>query len=326
MLNTHITQSSAFAPATCANVAVGFDILGFALADIGDTVTLTRHDKRECTLEISGITTDLPKNPHQNTATIGIVSLLNDLGLNDCGFHIHIHKGIPLASGMGGSAASAVAGMVALNAFLKKPLELSQLAKYALMGEGVASLNAHPDNIIPSLYGGLTLSYQTENLTPVILPTANLYCALVHPHLQISTSAARAILSPTISLAQHSRQSAYLAGFIAGLFRQDYDLIKYVLQDILIEPQRAPSVTGFYAVKQAALEAGALGASLSGSGPSVFALCANQCIAQTTRDAMLAAFHQCGIGADGYVSEMGTQGAKIITTKRIDHEIYQHSQ
>lgn len=311
LLNKNIQSVSAFAPATCANVAVGFDIMGFSLGNVGDTLTLTKRNDDQLIIDVSGVVSHLPTDPSQNTATIGLLALLKELGVSQ-GFNVHLKKGIPLSSGMGGSAACAVAALIAFNDFLTAPLPLCEIAKYALLGEAFVSGHGHLDNIIPCLFGGLTLSYQQDSLLPLQLPTASLYCALIHPHLEVSTQAARALLSPNLSLKNHVTQSAYLGAFITGLHRQDYTLLAQSLHDVIIEPQRAHLVPGFYDVKNAALKAGALGASLSGSGPSIFALCQTRDIAEQARAAMDEQFQQRDINTDSWVSLLGSQGAHTI--------------
>ena len=185
-INESIQTVKAFAPATCANVAVGFDILGFAFETIGDYVTLTKRDDQKIIIESIISKETLPLVVNENTAFVVIEKLCRSLNLN-IGFSIHIQKGIPLSSGMGGSAASAVAALVACNQFLASPLSLHELAHFALFGEQIASGEAHADNIIPCLFGGLTLIHSQNPMKVVQLPIPDLYCVLLHPHLQVST-------------------------------------------------------------------------------------------------------------------------------------------
>ena len=212
----------------------------------------------------------LPTDPEKNTATAGLLALLRERKLK-YGFRVSIEKGIPLSSGMGGSAASAVAGVVAANELLDDKLSNSELLRYALVGEAVASGTVHADNVAPSLLGGLVLVRSAEAQDIVQLPSPNLVCVLVHPDLQVSTREARKILKPDIALGAHVRQSSRLAGFMAGCFSGDIELIARCLEDEIIEPQRARLIRGFENVKKAALQSGAIGCSISGSGPSVFA-------------------------------------------------------
>jgi len=311
LLHPHVYSVTAFAPATCANVAVGFDILGFALETVGDHVTLTRREDKQVIIEHITSVETLPFATEKNTASVVIKKLVEDLQL-PTGFSIRIEKGIALGSGMGGSAASAVAALVACNAFLTQPLSLHQLARYALLGEEVASGQPHADNIVPCLFGGITLICSSERMEIVKLPTPDLFCVIVHPHLRVETKQARKILKPELSLADHVTQSAYLAGFIAALYRSDYHLLQHSLFDVVIEPQRAGFVPGFYEIKQAALDAGALGASFSGSGPSLFALTSTQEQAEQVRAAMCARLKIAHIATDSWISRISPEGARII--------------
>lgn len=303
---------TAYAPATCGNVIVGFDILGLAISNVGDKVTLTRRvDSALVITHISGMDS-LPTDPKQNIASAVIAQLLADLNLN-WGFDIELHKGIPLSSGLGGSAASAAAALVAVNQFLDTPLSLSQLAHYAMLGEALGSGQAHPDNIVPALYGGITLITQQDPISVVLLPIPEVICVLVHPHLELTTREARSILAASVPLHAHCVQSAYLAGFISALYQKDLALIGQFLRDVIIEPQREQLVPGFSAVKQAALAQGALGASLSGSGPTVLAFARDSLQAKQMGTAMQAAFDEHDIASDVYLSPISQQGAYILS-------------
>ena len=312
---THCTAETAtgFAPATVGNVAVGFDILGFATASVGDRVTVRCIDEPTVRIAaITGVVTDLPDQADENTATVGLVQLRDDLGL-ECGFEVTIDKGIPLGSGMGGSAASAVASMVAVNALLSDKLDRERVLSYALMGEALASGAVHGDNVTPCLYGGLTLTRSLEPVDIIEIPVPDdVCCVLVHPHLRIDTHRARQVIPAELPLKNFVEQSANLAGFLAGCYRADLGLIRRSLADMLIEPHRAPLIPGFADVRAAALEAGALGCSISGSGPSVFAWCADEAGAERTRDAMVTAFADHGTQADAWVSPVGSRGAYVI--------------
>lgn len=307
-LKKNLQSATAFAPATCANVGVGFDILGFAFAGVGDEVTLTRrNDDRVIIEQIEG-NAAIPTVATQNVASVVVQALCRDLALTN-GFSIAIKKGIPLGSGMGGSAASTVAALVALNTFLETPLTPHELIPYALLGEEVATGHQHYDNIVACLLGGFVLVYGTDPFAVVNLPVPDLHCVIVHPHFRLDTKDARNALSKTVSLKDYVRQSAHLAAFIASLYRNDYELLRQSLQDILIEPARAALIPGFYAVKLAALTAGALGAGLSGSGPSLFAFAANAVDAAAIAQAMSNAFIQQGLSSDHWITHVSTQGA-----------------
>ena len=312
-------SATAFAPATVANVAVGFDILGFALESVGDLVTVsTTHrpsvDIKDIVNETgtSGVL-DIPLDPTRNAATVGLMKLCDELRLN-FGFEVTIRKGIALGSGMGGSAASAAGALVAANSLLQSPLPRHALLEYALLGEQAASGTAHPDNIAPCLFGGMTLILSVHPVRYVSLPVpASILTVVVHPQLRVDTHSARSILKPSVPLADHVRQSANLGGFIAGCFGNDLEIIEHSFSDLVIEPQRAPLIPGFADVKAAAMDGGAIGASISGSGPSVFAWVTSDQAAAQVRDAMVQAFRSHGLTeVDSWISSVSQQGATII--------------
>jgi len=309
-INTNIHSVTAFAPATCANVAVGFDILGFALENVGDYVTLNCHDDNKFVIESINSNEALPLDTDRNTASLVIKKLCRDLKLN-IGFSIKIKKGIPLSSGMGGSAASAVAALVACNAFLNTPLSSHELAQYALLGEELASGQQHADNIVPCIFGGLTLIHSLNPIGVVQLPIPDLYCVLIHPHLHISTMDARKILKSELPLKDYVKQSANLAAFIAALYSNNISLLQKSLTDVLIEPQRAQFVPGFYNIKKAALEAGALGVSFSGSGPSLFALAKHKSDAHEISKVMSEQLKCENIDSDCWVSRISKDAAHV---------------
>lgn len=317
--NASKRSATAFAPATVANVAVGFDVLGFAVESVGDTVTVSTTEEPSVT--VLGITSEggahgfqeIPSDPARNTATVGLTALREELKLG-FGFEVSIVKGIALGSGMGGSAASAVAGLVAANSLLERPLDSAALLHFALIGEQAASAAFHPDNVAPCLFGGLTLVTSMSPPRYVSLPVPEkILTVLAHPHGRIDTRAARKMLRAEVPLANHVRQSASLAGFVAACYTNDYELLGESLRDVIIEPQRAPLIRGFAEVKSAAMEAGALGASISGSGPTVFALVTSEETAERVRRAMVTAFAEHGAAeADSWISPVSTRGARTI--------------
>lgn len=308
-----LKKATAFAPATVANVAVGFDLLGFSMSHVGDKVTVERVEAPGVTVAgITGVVTELPLDSTKNTASVALLAMTRELQL-PFGFKVSIEKGIPLGSGMGGSAASAVGAVVAANAVLDRPIPPLELLKFALAGETSASGSAHADNIAPCLFGGLTLSFSVSPLKIVPIPTPpELMCVLVHPHLKIETRHARSILKPTLMLHEHVRQSANLAAFISACHRNDFELIAASMIDLVIEPQRASLIPGFYDAKNAAVDQGALGFSISGSGPSVFAWTASRNAAERVRAAILRVFAAEKIGADSWVAPVLGPGAQII--------------
>jgi homoserine kinase len=304
--------ATAFAPASVGNVAVGFDVLGHSFQTIGDRVTARRTPVPGVTIgAITGAVVDLPREPERNTAGMGVLCMVRDLKL-DFGIELAIHKGIPLGSGLGGSAASAVAAVVAANALLPEPLGKLELLKFAMKGEQVASGSVHVDNIAPSLYGGLVLTVGIDNPNVKQIPVpSTVRCVLVHPHMMLSTREARQILNRSIDLSDVIWQSANLAGFLTGCFTGDLQLIRESLEDVIIEPQRQVLIPGFKAVKEGARANGALGCSISGAGPTVFAWCEQQ-HAERIRDAMVAAFAAHGLASDAWISTLDPAGARIV--------------
>lgn len=307
--------ATAFAPATVGNAAVGFDVLGFALPVVGDRVAVTRHDDLKGRIEVESVEdggAGIPLDPTRNTAGVALASLVEGRGL-PFGFSVRIEKGIPLAAGMGGSAASAVGAVVAANALLDEPLDLSEQCAHAVAGEACASGAPHADNVAPCLYGGLTLVLSHDPLDVLQIPVPQeIVCVLVHPHMHIETRDARGVLRPELALSTHTRQSALMGAFIAGCFRSDLELIGRSLDDLVVEPQRSRLIPGFDAVKRAALTAGALGASISGAGPSVFAWCRSHDSAARVRDGIRAAFDAAGLSVDDWLAPVGTGGAHVI--------------
>lgn len=312
-------SATAFAPATVSNVAVGFDILGFAFGAAGDEVTVTAAAHGAVRVVSVADTTGtlpegaIPLDAARNTATVGLIKLLEDLRPG-FGFDVSVRKGIALGSGMGGSAASAVAALVAANSLLERPLAKESLLAYALAAERVACGAAHPDNAAPSLFGGLTLIVSADPLRCVRLPVpGGVLAVLVHPRVRLDTRDSRAVLRPDVSLADHVGQSANLAGFVAACFTDDLGLIKSSLHDLVIEPQRAALIPGFARVKAAALDAGAIGASISGSGPSVFAWVDSEAAAERARAAMVGAFESSGVAeVDSWVAPVSEEGARVV--------------
>ncbi|WP_049620672.1 homoserine kinase [Frateuria defendens] len=311
MTQPHAAQRAlAFAPAGVGNVGVGFDILGHGLAGAGDRAEVRRI--AEPVVRIAGIhgtVVDLPTDPTHNTAGAALLALRKALGLSH-GFELVLHKGIALGSGMAGSAASCVAALVAANALLPTPLALEDLYSFALDGEAVASGGRHGDNIGPMLLGGLVLSTATR-LVPIPVP-AHWHCALVHPHCVLETRQARAALAGHYQLGEFVAQSANLALVLAGCYRGEAALVREGLKDVLVEPRRAPLVPQFAQVKQAALDHGALGASISGAGPSVFGWFEHAAEARAAAEAMRAAFAAGGLDSDVFVSPIAGPAAHLL--------------
>ena len=301
----------AFAPASVGNVGVGFDILGHVLAGAGDCVTVRLIDAPEVQIAaIRDAAVNLPMDAASNTAGAALIALRRRLNCEQ-GFAVEIDKGIPFGSGMGGSAASAVAALVAANALLETPLPVDQLYPLALDGEAVASGSRHGDNVAPMLLGGLCLA--VDERAPIKLPVPReLYCAHVHPHCVLETRHARAALAGAYKLGEFVAQSGRLALLLTGCQHGDAELIRAGLDDVLIEPRRAPLITGFASVKAAALDAGALGASISGAGPSVFAWCWGEDAAKDAALAMRTAFADAGLDSDVLVCPVESPPAQVL--------------
>ena len=309
---TRPCRATAFAPASTSNLAVGFDLLGHPVGPAGDRVTVTRRTEPGVVMgAVSGCAGPLPSDPAANTAGGAIQRLLADHA-PEMGVEVAIHKGIPLGSGMGGSAASAVAAVVAANALLPAPLELDALFPYALRGELIASGAIHGDNVAPSLFGGLILVRSADPPDLVRLPAPpTLRCAMVIPRQRLDTREARAVLPKTVPLHDLIMQTANLAGVIAGCFSGDLALIGRSMTDVVVEPHRARLIPGFAEVKRGAMEAGALGCSVSGGGPSVFAWCDGDETAGRVRAAMVAAFARHGVSAEGWSCPVAGPGARV---------------
>jgi homoserine kinase len=302
-----------FAPATVGNIGIGFDVLGVALERPGDEVIASKSSAPGVRItQITGAGSKLPYDPNQNTAGVAAMRLLEHLGATTQGIELDIHKKMPIGSGLGSSAASAAAAVYAVSELLRTGMSKRELLPFACMGEQLVSGGIQVDNVAPSLLGGIILARDnaTYDVHRLHAPKG-LYFAVVHPHVQVLTKDARSVLKPDVALQQHVRQSANLGGFIVGLFNADIPLIGRCLHDEIIEPQRAALIPGFYDVKEAAMSAGALGCSISGAGPAVFALCANSLIAENAGAAMVQAFKQHKIEATLFQSGINQEGAVI---------------
>lgn len=306
------TTATAFAPASMGNVGVGFDILGLSVSALGDTVTVHRRPDREVRIQrVAGVVTELPTEAAKNTAGKALESMVAELGLG-FGFDVEIDKGIPLGSGLGGSAASAVAAVVAASALLPTKLGDLELLRFAAEGEAVASGSVHLDNIAPSLFGGLILIVGLDHPRIKRIPVpSGLRAVIVHPHLVLSTKEARRILKKTVELSDVVWQTANLAGFLAACYTSDLPLLKEAFMDVMIEPQRQVLIPGFQAVKAAALSAGAFGATIAGAGPTVFAF-ALEDSASAVQAAMVAAFAAHGLLSDTWISPLDQEGARLL--------------
>jgi homoserine kinase len=308
---------TAFAPASIGNVGVGFDMLGLAIAGVGDRVSASPSRQPGVSIaEVRGLDGEidpyLSNDATQNTASIAASALWQAHG-NSTGVELTIRKGVPLQSGMGGSAASAVAAVVAVNALLETRLEIPDLLPFALRGEAFASGGKHADNVAPSLLGGLV--FCPDVLHPTMIPVTTvpwLRSVVLHPEMQINTASARKKLARGYTMEQWLQQQGYLGGFLLACERGDRDLLRRALVDVVIEPQRADSVPFFNSVKAGAMAANSLGCSLSGSGPSIFALC-DERDAGNVAIGMEQACRNFGYECQSWISPMDAPGAFVET-------------
>ena len=302
-----------FAPASVSNVGPGFDILGFALYEPGDELILKKTTNGK--LEIFNITGDggkLPYDIEKNTATVAIKSLLDKYEISQ-GVSIEVNKKMGLGSGLGSSAASAVGAVFAANELLDLNLSNKDLLPHALAGEFVASRAIHADNVAPSLYGGFVLIRGYDPIDIIkIDPPKDLFCTIIYPDIEIKTSEARAILPSEVSLKKVISQTGNVSALIYGLATEDYSLISRSLNDVIIEPVRSKLIIGYYEIKKAAMEAGALGCNISGSGPSMFALSNSEEIANIIAIETKNVVTKLGLGSVTYVSKVNEVGPKIL--------------
>ncbi len=303
-----------FAPATVANVACGYDVLGFAIDAPGDEV-VARHSE-ELGLRIAKITGDdgkLPLEADKNTAGVAALDLLKHLGMLDLGIELEIHKKMPFGSGLGSSAASAVAGAYAVNKLIGEPLTKKQLLPFAMTGEASADGAWHADNVGPCLLGGIVFIRDNQELDIAQLPVPkDLWAAVVHPDIEILTKVARGILPTEVPLANVTQQIGNLGGLICGLIQEDYGMISRSVHDVIAEPRRQKLIPEFYQAKRSAMAAGALGFSISGAGPSVFGLCEGEESAKKVGAAISGVFSKVDLRNQLYISKVNQTGVKVI--------------
>lgn len=306
-----------FAPATVANLSCGFDILGLALDEPGDKVTLTRTDTPGVKITaIHGYEEKIPLDIHKNTAGFAALQFIEKYQPN-AGIAIELFKEMPVGSGLGSSAASAVAVLYGMNILFNNDVSKPELLKIAIRAEAVACGAGHADNVSPSLMGGLVLIRSSDPLDVVALPFPDdLYCCVIYPHVEIRTANARKILPKDISLTSAVQQWGNIAGLIAGLYREDYELIARSMQDVIVEPHRARLIPEFERAKQAALDNGALGCGISGSGPSIFTLSRGKTVAVKIGYAIQAIYREARIEHDLYISGVNRQGPRIIKNRQ----------
>ena len=300
-----------FCPATVANVSCGFDVLGVALDSVGDEMIVRKVPQKG--IRITKLTgQDLPKETLNNVAGVAgnAFLLASDY---DGGFEIEINKKIKPGSGIGSSAASSAGAVWAMNHLLGNPFSKTELVKFAMEGERLASDVAHADNVAPALFGGFTLvrSYSPLDIIDIPAPS-ELYVTIIHPQIEIKTSDSRKILKTTISMETGIKQWGNVGGLVAGLFKEDYDLIGRSLEDHIVEPIRSILIPGFDEVKKNSLEAGALGSGISGSGPSIFAFSKGNETALKVGEAMKTVYDKIGIAYEIHVSKINMEGVKLL--------------
>lgn len=309
-----IKEVKVFAPATVANVACGYDVLGFAIDSPGDEV-IVRHSNKPG-LRITKITGDggkLPKTVAGNTAGVAAEDLLKHLGMMDRGIEMEIHKKMPFGSGLGSSAASAVAGVYAVNKLIGEPLSKKQLLPFAMTGEASADGAYHADNVGPSLLGGIVFIRSNQELDIAQLPVPkDLWAAVVHPDIEILTKVAREILPTNIPVENATQQIGNLGGLICGIIQEDYGMISRSIHDVIAEPHRQKLIPEFYNAKRAAMANGALGFSISGAGPSVFALCEGEEKANMVGAAVSKVFSDAGLENQPHISRINQQGVHVV--------------
>ena len=303
----------ALAPATVANVTCGFDIFGFAVERPFDEVILSLRDEPGVVISsIKGDEGRLPLATEKNTASVAVLEFLKAIGSSQ-GVNIELIKNLPLGSGMGSSAASSVAALVAINHLLGAPMERKQLLPFAMEAERIACGSGHADNVAPSLLGGFVLVRGYDPLDVVSIPTPdNLYCTLVHPQLELKTEDSRKVLKVSVPLREAVKQWGNIAGLVTGLMKSDYDLISRSMNDYIVEPIRSVLIPGFETIKQSVIQSGALGSGISGSGPTIFALSKDASTAQKVGDVIQQQFSRFEVDSEIYISKINQRGAEIV--------------
>lgn len=311
-----MTQIKLFCPATIANLSCGFDVLGLCLDNAGDEMIVRKVNEKG--IRITKITgADLPLETEKNVSGVAAVAMLEayerDFEPITVGFEIEIYKHIKAGSGIGSSAASSAGAVFGINELLGKPYSRKDLVQFAMQGEKLASGNAHADNVAPALLGGFTLvrSYSPLDIIRIDSPE-ELFATVVHPQIELKTSDARSVLKQTVSLKSAIMQWGNVGGLIAGLYTKDYDLIGRSLHDEIVEPLRSVLIPGFDLIKQTALENGALGSGISGSGPSIFALSRGIETADKIAKAMSEVYENMNLPYEIHVSKINPDGVRIL--------------
>ncbi len=300
-----------FSPATVSNVACGFDILGFPIESLGDEMTISKSDN----MGVRIIKTEgysIPLDSKKNVATVSAEKLIQYLK-PDCGFDIEIKKNIIPGSGIGSSGSNAAGSVFGINKLLGEPLTLKELVKYAMSGEVASSLTEHPDNVAPALLGGLVMvkSIDEENIISLPVPK-DLFCFVINPKIEVKTSYSREILPSRVELNSMTKQVANLGSLIHALHTSNYDLLRSSLVDNVIEKHRKKLIPFFDEVQKKCLELGALGCSISGSGPSIFAITKGEENAKKINTEVIKIYKKTNIDFSTYVSKISSEGIKII--------------
>jgi homoserine kinase len=303
-----------FAPATVANVVCGFDVLGFAVNEPGDEVVMRLTDEPGVRLlKITGDDGKLPLNAAKNTVSASVQHYLNHLNRLDVGVEIELHKKMPIGSGLGSSSASTVAGLFAINQLMGNLLTVKELVPFAMKGEELACGYGHADNVAPALMGGFVLVRSYDPLDLIALPApSNLFAAIVYPEVDVPTKDARQMIRSKVLLKDAVTQWGNVAGLVAGLYSNDLELIGRSMKDVLIEPVRSILIPDFYVLRAIAMQNGALGFGISGSGPSVFALAKDAETAKKITKAQQAHLNKLNINSKSYVSSVNAEGPKIM--------------
>ncbi len=311
-MSADIRTTRAFAPATVANVGPGFDCLGFALDGVGDAVEVTAIEELEVRLEVRGDQGQLPTDPDKNCASAVAIAMLEESGA-DFGVDILLGKGLPLGSGLGSSGASSAAAAVAVNDLLGNKYQPEELVRFAALGEEVACGAAHLDNVAPALLGGFVLVRHAREVQAVTVPTPKWWVSVCHPHVNVPTSKARAAVPKQVTLGDMTRNVSNTAALMVALMSDDMDLFGHALMsDVVVERVRAKMIPNYDMVRREALEAGAAGVTISGAGPSVFAVTPAEGIATEVGEAMASVWGALDINSDIYVSILGGRGAYVV--------------
>jgi homoserine kinase len=306
-----MNQIELFAPASVANVSCGFDVLGFCLDPIGDIMRISKTTTPGVSIgKIAG--QDLPTDPLKNVASVAGLALLKEHP-SEFGFQIDIDKKIKPGSGIGSSAASAAGAVFGINELLGAPYSKKELIRFAMEGEAIASGAAHADNLAPVLLGGFTLVRSNKTLDVIKLPNPKeLVATIIHPKIELKTLHSRAILKTTIPLNKAIEQWGNLGALVSALYTEDYELLSRSIQDKVIEPYRAMLIPKFEETRQAALNAGALGSGISGSGPSIFALSKGIQVAKKVGLEMEAIYKDLDLDYQLHLSKINTEGIKVL--------------